>query len=591
MGYTGYNHHHHQNSSAQHDVSEPPTPGTNSRAMLNGEHSPPESSHIPVTSMPSSTHSSAATGGLNIAGMLNQPVTSAATTSSNSYSARYGGSNQPSSVSHPDHQNGYFVPAPMGEMNGHLVSPSIPSTSGAGSSASMPAYSNTSYMHPTSHSHQHTPSHSMGGLPLSAPTYHPHGGYMSSMGTQASTHPGLHTPGLSTGVSGMGISPSTGLGVPVYSHLPLGNRHRVTTTLWEDEGTLCFQVDAKGVCVARRNDNNMVNGTKLLNVCGMTRGKRDGILKNEKERIVVKVGAMHLKGVWISFERARQLAEQNEIIDILYPLFEHNLQDFLYQPEYSRNTLMMQGSQERSAQRPRVFGPMSGVPASTTSMSPPLSVPSTMSQHATSGITTTLSMPPYSAPINTYPNISNVSQPPLMRSHTTPSFAMPLPRQSPIVTSSPNATWGHPSAASGQQHHFSQQQTYHPSQHSPSVSQVSSFHYPNQYGHGNSQSSSSSLGHGGRDDDSLSNGGSGSLARPASVDRRHTDPLGVPGIGDSTDSNNSYYSSRLPPTVMSSSSSLSSGGRGPSGSVSSTNGAPQHLRRTSGLKRSHDASE
>lgn len=45
-------------------------------------------------------------------------------------------------------------------------------------------------------------------------------------------------------------------------------------------------------------DNNMINGTKLLNVCGMSRGKRDGILKNEKERIVVKVGAMHLKGVW-----------------------------------------------------------------------------------------------------------------------------------------------------------------------------------------------------------------------------------------------------------------------------------------------------
>jgi protein SOK2 len=27
---------------------------------------------------------------------------------------------------------------------------------------------------------------------------------------------------------------------------------RVTTTLWEDEGTLCFQVEAKGICVARR---------------------------------------------------------------------------------------------------------------------------------------------------------------------------------------------------------------------------------------------------------------------------------------------------------------------------------------------------
>lgn len=42
----------------------------------------------------------------------------------------------------------------------------------------------------------------------------------------------------------------------------------------------------------------MINGTKLLNVTGMSRGKRDGILKNEKSRVVVKVGSMHLKGVW-----------------------------------------------------------------------------------------------------------------------------------------------------------------------------------------------------------------------------------------------------------------------------------------------------
>jgi len=42
----------------------------------------------------------------------------------------------------------------------------------------------------------------------------------------------------------------------------------------------------------------MINGTKLLNVAGMSRGKRDGILKSEKQRAVVKVGAMHLKGVW-----------------------------------------------------------------------------------------------------------------------------------------------------------------------------------------------------------------------------------------------------------------------------------------------------
>ncbi|EDN10952.1 predicted protein [Histoplasma mississippiense (nom. inval.)] len=77
---------------------------------------------------------------------------------------------------------------------------------------------------------------------------------------------------------------------------PPGAKPRVTATLWEDEGSLCFQVEAKGVCVARREDNHMINGTKLLNVAGMTRGRRDGILKSEKVRNVVKIGPMHLKG-------------------------------------------------------------------------------------------------------------------------------------------------------------------------------------------------------------------------------------------------------------------------------------------------------
>ncbi|OMJ19284.1 putative transcription factor PHD1 [Smittium culicis] len=69
----------------------------------------------------------------------------------------------------------------------------------------------------------------------------------------------------------------------------------------------------------------MINGTKLLNVTMMTRGKRDGILKNEKERVVVKTGAMYLKGVWISFERAKYLANKHQIYDILEPLFDLNL--------------------------------------------------------------------------------------------------------------------------------------------------------------------------------------------------------------------------------------------------------------------------
>ena len=97
---------------------------------------------------------------------------------------------------------------------------------------------------------------------------------------------------------------------------PPGMKPRVTATLWEDEGTFFFQVDVKGTCVARREgkscatfpyihgvlmvfpDNHMINGTKLLNVAGMTRGRRDGILKSEKMKHVVKIGPMHLKGVW-----------------------------------------------------------------------------------------------------------------------------------------------------------------------------------------------------------------------------------------------------------------------------------------------------
>lgn len=106
---------------------------------------------------------------------------------------------------------------------------------------------------------------------------------------------------------------------------PPGIRPRVTTTMWEDEKTLCYQVDANNVSVVRRADNNMINGTKLLNVAQMTRGRRDGILKLEKVRHVVKIGSMHLKGVWIPFERALTMAQRENIVDLLYPLFVRDI--------------------------------------------------------------------------------------------------------------------------------------------------------------------------------------------------------------------------------------------------------------------------
>jgi protein SOK2 len=45
---------------------------------------------------------------------------------------------------------------------------------------------------------------------------------------------------------------------------PPGMKPRVTATLWEDEGSLCFQVEAKGVCVARREGIHCVYHREIL---------------------------------------------------------------------------------------------------------------------------------------------------------------------------------------------------------------------------------------------------------------------------------------------------------------------------------------
>lgn len=188
---------------------------------------------------------------------------------------------------------------------------------------------------------------------------------------------------------------------------------RFSSTLWQDEKTICFQVYLNGVLVARRNgtfprfcftcrvcvraravaddesmtrdrltqsilhtpacqDNDMVNGTKLLNLCNLTRGKRDSILKNQPVRKVIKTGTLFFKGVWyvrtyccsagpkvlycrhgpyltsvsghragrIKLETARALAAQYRILPDLYPLFEDKarLERFAISPENAQRT-------------------------------------------------------------------------------------------------------------------------------------------------------------------------------------------------------------------------------------------------------------
>ncbi|KAF7537478.1 hypothetical protein G7054_g3650 [Neopestalotiopsis clavispora] len=150
---------------------------------------------------------------------------------------------------------------------------------------------------------------------------------------------GMHQPGMkNTSPAGMDTTGQIA---------PPGIKPWVTATLWEDEGSLCFQVESRGICVARREDNHMINGTKLLNVAGMTRGRRDGILKSEKVRHVVKSGPLHLRGVWIPFERALDFANKENITEMLYPLFVHNISALLYYPSNQTRTNQAMAAAER----------------------------------------------------------------------------------------------------------------------------------------------------------------------------------------------------------------------------------------------------
>lgn len=103
----------------------------------------------------------------------------------------------------------------------------------------------------------------------------------------------------------------------------------------------------------------------------------------------------------ITFARGKQLAEQNGISEILYPLFETNIQSFLYHPDnYPRTAAVMAAAQERHAQRSRASA--GGAPH----LSP--TYPSQRSSSQTGSIGGAQQNPP-----------------PLMRSNTTPSSQMP----------------------------------------------------------------------------------------------------------------------------------------------------------------------
>ncbi|KAI1093181.1 apses-domain-containing protein [Rostrohypoxylon terebratum] len=207
---------------------------------------------------------------------------------------------------------------------------------------------------------------------------------------------------------------------------PPGMKPRVTATLWEDEGSLCFQVEARGICVARREDNHMINGTKLLNVAGMTRGRRDGILKSEKVRHVVKIGPMHLKGVWIPFERALDFANKEKITELLYPLFVHNIGALLYHPtNQNRTNQVMAAAERRKQEQNQMRNPGPTPPGGV--------LPSIQQHHHHMGLP---------GPQPSLPSHNNAGRPSLDRAHTFPTPPTSASSVMGSMGASENFQWG-----------------------------------------------------------------------------------------------------------------------------------------------------
>ena len=139
----------------------------------------------------------------------------------------------------------------------------------------------------------------------------------------------------------------------------------------------------------------------------MTRGRRDGILKSEKTRHVVKIGPMHLKGVWIPFERALDFANKEKITESLYPLFVHDIGALLYHPSNQPRPGLGNSSTIAAVDRRRSDARLIGAPPASTA------APSLHHHHSMS---TPMSQPQHS--LAPHPS---ASRPGLDRAHTFPT--------------------------------------------------------------------------------------------------------------------------------------------------------------------------
>lgn len=115
--------------------------------------------------------------------------------------------------------------------------------------------------------HQQPPLLQSGQGSYQPPQPYPQYGYANGLASPSSQSTGHPMPGpLGQQGNGLPLPPLTASAGPYPGNpanfdttgqvAPHGMKPRVTATLWEDEGSLCFQVEAKGVCVARREGSS-----------------------------------------------------------------------------------------------------------------------------------------------------------------------------------------------------------------------------------------------------------------------------------------------------------------------------------------------
>jgi protein SOK2 len=132
-------------------------------------------------------------------------------------------------------------------------------TAHAPASAAPPGLSH--YAYPQQSAMMPSGQHQYGPGPPGYPTYGYQNGVPSQLPASSSMNnqmvpSTLQLPAMSSQGAPPSLPGSQSYQTHTFDHTgqvaPPGMKPRVTATLWEDEGSLCFQVEAKGVCVARR---------------------------------------------------------------------------------------------------------------------------------------------------------------------------------------------------------------------------------------------------------------------------------------------------------------------------------------------------